>query len=665
VRRPTHRPARADAFALVALTTTLLALALPSFAAAGFGPIELVSKSPLEQASHASEPAISADGHYVAFCGALGGREGIFSEQVGTDRPVPVAVEGEGLGCGEGGYANAPSISAEGRYVSFVTSASLVPADTEPKSRDVYVADLTTSPPTYRLVSAVDGGEESLPGEANAADHTAMSADGDRVAFVDEGNVYVREISTERTILITAQREANGTMTDQPVIGGGAYEPPGASISADGSTVAWVGEHLPEQVPLLVDEEAEIRKIETGGDMSPQGTEYHEPLWRRVPTVLEERPPTRRVVGGGDPLAPGCPPNGTLEEPACQGPYPEAIEDNFEESADVSGWGWGLGLPQLDANGDEVAVVGRPGKQYDLFAVNMAPGLDRRQAVDQLTRWTDPVPQNVSNPVILREERYWPFTGAVDECAISPDGTRVAFATTRQHFETSPLTLVSGLPSAVSLLPELYEANLEAGTIERVTPGGEEDISVAKAESNAGGTKSPAYAGDRWIAFSSEANNLVADDGNEGSDVFVVEAPTPTPRGATTISPPPGHPVTQPAWDMTVNAFSRPDGRVRLVAQVPGEGTLKAVAHSQLGTRLKTRQIASGRRQATGAQVVTMNLALGRKRRPLAHLPGGLVTRLQVNFTGPGGRPLRADLQTRFQVHAKRRKPGTRRRAPR
>src|SRR6185437_2486886 len=203
-----------------ALALIVLAATLPSRAAAAFGPIELISKSSREQAQFATEPALSADGRYVAFCGELGGHEGIFREQRDNGSIVPVAVGPFSFErCYESGrYANAPSISADGRYIAFTTAAPLVEADEEPETNDVYIADMATSPPTYTLVSAVDGSAEPMPGAAFSAGRVAMSADANRVAFVDEGNVYVREISTRRTILISAKREPLTGMTDEPIV---------------------------------------------------------------------------------------------------------------------------------------------------------------------------------------------------------------------------------------------------------------------------------------------------------------------------------------------------------------------------------------------------------------------------------------------------------------
>jgi hypothetical protein len=250
-----------------------------------------------------------------------------------------------------------------------------------------------------------------------------------------------------------------------------------------------------------------------------------------------------------------------------------------------------------------------------------------------------------------REGLYRPFLGNITGCAISADGTRVAFTTTRQHFSTAPFALITEMPSAVSELSELYVLNLEGDMIERATPGAGQNVSESVMV-GVEGANAPSFGGDRLIAFASEADNLVAGDANEASDVFTIESPPPTPVGQSTVSPRPAPTAIPPGWRMTANAYSRPDGDVRLVARVPGAGTVRAAARAQVGTRLKSSRVAATRHRSKSASVVSLELKLGRGRRALARKPG-LVTRIDVTFTGRGGNPLHVDLQGRFLVHQK------------
>ncbi len=510
---------------LIALLVVVGALVTAAPAAAEFGPIELVSKSAAEQAKEANGAAISADGEYVAFQGAVGGQVGVFRKNLDTGTLQPVAVGPE---LPEGGIettAEAPSISADGRYVAFTTFQPLdsnddllLPGGSPPageRTRDVYVADMSTSPPTYELASALDspgagcpaGVTEAAPGQpigltyaaaegSFAAGRTALSADGREVAFVvaAESNltsgpsggtpgvetpgdqVVVRDLATGCTTLVSAERNAEtGAMTTLPVAGGAmaSFGPQrgGASLSADGTTVAWLGIHIPAQAPTLADEAAGMEKSGEG-----QGTSflYNEPLWRRI--AGGPAAPTRRIGGGGDPLAPDCPAFGTLGETACQGPYPE-LSEGLERSERCTGSGWDVlsqpsidVVPQLSADGRTVALLGSPGGFTNVYVADMGSGLSRREALEQLTREV-PDPRNpcAGNDTVQAVAAR----GDIVDLAISPDGERVALVTGRQQFPLAPPNLLGSPPSAVGLT-ELYLIDRETETLERLTggPGG-------------------------------------------------------------------------------------------------------------------------------------------------------------------------------------------------
>jgi WD40 repeat protein len=634
-------------------------------AAAELGPIQLVSKTPREQAGFARQAAVSADGNYVAFYGELGGHTGLFRKDLATGA-LTLVVEGEAGG--EAGYF--PSISADGRFVSFTTTQQLEPfADNETGSNDVYVADLATSPPAYELASStVTAGEtHRLSGSSTAAPRVAISADGSEVAFVNGGQVYVRRLAEPEPVLITTGRDpATGAMTSEPVPGGGALQRAGAALSADGNAVAWVGEHLPEQVPLLPEEEQKIRAIEEKpGTELNLANRYLEPLWRLVPSA-GQGPATRRIVGGGDPLAPGC--GGSSLEAACQGPFPRLAENRHEvpNFTEAEGFGWGIGLPVLSADGGTVAVIGSPEDDRDLFVVDMAPGLSRDAAVRRLTKWVDPAPSLPSPEPLFEKAEYLRFIGPIKQCAISADGKHVAFTTQRQSFTLNPPSLLTATPTALPTVAELYQVDLEGQTIERITPGPGTDVSQSPGLESASlqnlaagpygeasfGASGPSYSADgRMLAFTSMAPNIVAGDGNDASDVFTVESTPPSPVDQTKISPRPSSISVRPIWRLTAHAVSRPDGAVRIVAGVPGAGTLQAQAKSKVDYKAKARQVSAGQRRAAASGTVRLELNLSPKLRKLARRKGGLYTSIAIQFTGSGGKPLEQVLVARFRTH--------------
>ncbi|RRR71095.1 MAG: hypothetical protein EI684_12030 [Candidatus Viridilinea halotolerans] len=227
-----------------------------------------------------SSPSISADGRYVVFdssselvpgCGG-GINNGIFIHDRETRETTCVSVASDGTP-GDGLFSPAlvSSISADGRYVVFETSASnLVPGDTN-NATDIFVHDreqgtttrIYTAPDDstrYLLSSTISGngryiaytvdsvfvydqqtGATTL--ESVATDGTpargsasSLSADGRYVAFYSSsstivpgypGGVFVRDRELGETILVSSAPDgtkANGSTW-------------GARISADGASV--------------------------------------------------------------------------------------------------------------------------------------------------------------------------------------------------------------------------------------------------------------------------------------------------------------------------------------------------------------------------------------------------------------------------------------------
>ena len=154
---PATAVARALVLALLVATAALLT-ARPALAA--FEPIVLLSGSPTIQADYAYSPAISAEATiaagarsgYAVFTGSVDSVTGVYRKNLQTGALELVA----------GGDASAPSISAEGRYVSFTTSQN--PETGAPECSAVWVADMQPGPsePRYELASALNGSTQSL-----------------------------------------------------------------------------------------------------------------------------------------------------------------------------------------------------------------------------------------------------------------------------------------------------------------------------------------------------------------------------------------------------------------------------------------------------------------------------------------------------------------------
>ncbi len=544
--------------------------------------------------------------------------------------------------------AASPSISADGRYVAFATAQPLVAADTN-DNIDVYVRDMDVpigEPGAFDLVSARDGGDEpaqyggpgTFPGNNPGADVTrglAISADGMRVAFVTTapsdlpasadadvpaGQVFVRDRATNTTTLVSVARDPlTGAMTDQPA--GGAL---GAGISADGTTVAWTGSNAPAQVRLL------------GGENDDPALAYY--LWRRVadgPAAL-----TRRITGLSDPDDPGCPSDSfNLFDQTTKGPCFGPLTDQESLRAGITNQ-----VPSLSADGDTVAFLTgagpRPlsatGPGLDLFVTDMSPGVSRKSGTVELTRDT-PGDPTTSPPI--------------NGIAMSPDGRYVALVSARTKF-TLPALQFQGSPRTVPGTRELYVADLQQKTIERVThstSGGDIDGDVLNGVTISGN-------GDR-VAFASFAGNLFYGDANGRSDAFVATRQPEPGGGPTGEGGGGGGPGGTVEFDsggpqIGVRAASKRGGVVVLAVSVPAAGGVRAVAKGQAGDPRKLRTLATADARARGSSRSTVTLKLKPVDRYLGELrrEGAISARAAVTYVASqGGRRAGATVHIAFR----------------
>ena len=715
-----------------------------------FGPISLVSDDALEQANYAHDPAISGNGEYVAFDGYFAGLTGVWRRDLKTGAVEPVAVGETGTPAGS---AELPSISENGQYISFTTTAALSPKNDTNVAPDVYVRDMEVpesqpcleeeligpaQPCAYTIVSAVSGSTQGLSYEysgesqeydehhygALAAGRSAMSANGGEVVFVTtapsnlagegtpELEVAVRYLQTGMTQLVSVEyAPATGKPAGGPkpvlmqgragaVYSAGApltFESPQpyvltlqvpASISADGTTVAWLGQEIGQQAPTLPAESLESK--------------YAEPLWRRIADGEEAL--TRRVTGGSDPTNSACVASGETSLPSthsvsdpCQGPFLTTTAFGaWTNGAEVES-----PVPQLSADGYTVAFIAQAplvafGSDFnvspefrhgDLYVANMHEGLSRTQALTPITE------------LASGNEEVLATNAPIVDLGISADGSQVAFTTMRTQFILGSFAYVNA-PAAVPGMLELFDVNLADGTLTRVTHGYEGGPSAAPTEEVtskedqyvefglADGALSPSFSDSgSLLAFSSDASNLVFGDGNtpplphrelvtsDGSDVFLVKREAfPFDPAPQVISPAPPAPSLSIPWSLGVTALSLSDGGVRLYIEAPGAGTLRAVASSAVAVRVSgsaqkargshgnakgarsraavvTRNVATATHaSAGGLTMLTLTLSAGY--RSLAARAGGLPATVKIAFAAPGQPVLHKSITVSF-VHRK------------
>jgi Tol biopolymer transport system component len=157
--------------------------------------------------------------------------------QLMPTRPMRFILKASVDSSGVHGNANSyePSISADGRYVAFVSRATnLVPGDTNGQT-DVFVHDRFTG--TTTLVSVDSAG---LQGNY-VSDSSSISADGGFVAFVSGASNLVHADTNENWDVFVHDRATGSTtrvsVDSSGVVGDDASVDP--SISSDGRYVAF------------------------------------------------------------------------------------------------------------------------------------------------------------------------------------------------------------------------------------------------------------------------------------------------------------------------------------------------------------------------------------------------------------------------------------------
>lgn len=715
------------------------ALLLAALSAGGavadvFEPIQLVSTRKIkvngsqliEQAEHAEESVISANGRYVAFFGSFGGVQGLWRRDIETGEVEEVAP----------GRAIEPSISKNGQYVSFTSQERLNPEDDHNNTENVYVRNMGTpcqggpdrceacpehqgqAEPErcpFTLVSAVNGSEEGPEyshGETTdagsfASGRTAMSENGNEVVFETEAEsnllgvptpareILLRNIEKKATTLVSSEYDPQtGTDTGVPVplIGegetaiGAAHRVEqnvsgligGASISADGDVVSWLGQEIGRQARLLPREQ------------TTYPIKYNEPLWREVGEGGDAKPsaPTLRVTGGSEPENAACAASGEQELPVapspldpCQGPfglaYQLSLESELDYLLDVAN---NIeSVPQLSASGNEVAFLAsayRPGivefrdaeDSDDVYVAEMGSDAPHHG----LRRLTEIAGESA-------KEEY----GHIVDLAISPEGNEVAFSTVRTQFPLPEITLVSPVLPKTGI-KELYDVDLDNDTLTRVTHGylGESVPSEwgGERESEEAGATSPSFSEyGNTLSFTSDAYDLVYGDGNNNYDAFVVERKTLTGESPQQeVSSPPPPPALIPPWRIYARATSERNGTVLVDVEVPAGGELSASATSSVPVTVPASKAArrrahgAARKQtvlqprtvANAAAVVPadtdgleqLTLSLASPYRALAERSVGLYANLALRFTAPGQPTLRATLGASFDRVAVRHK---------
>ena len=444
-------------------------------------------------------PSLSADGSKVAFqsfarnlvAGDANGQQDVFVRNLSTGNTaiVSVATSPAGAQGNDNSSSTQFSFSADGTEVAFESDATnLVAGDTNNAS-DIFVRDLTTG--TTTLVSVNSNGAQGNSGSFAPS----LSADGTKVAFYSSAStlvagdtngardVFVRDLTTGTTTRVSVA--SDGTQGNSNSLN--------PSLSADGTRVAF---------------ESYASTLMAG---DTNGTEDIFVRDLTTGTTTRVSVDNGGAQGNGNSIKPSLSADGSkvaffsdasnLVAGDTNGRSDVFVRDltaNITARASVASGGAqsnGNSLnPSLSADGTRVAfasdasnlVAGDTNARSDIFVRDLTANITTRASV------ASGGAQSNSNSF---------------NASLSADGSKVAF----YSFATN---LVAGDTNGAE---DIFVRDLTAGTTTRAS------VASDGTQSNSVSIYPSLSADGRKVAFQSYASNLVADDTNNVSDVFVAD----------------------------------------------------------------------------------------------------------------------------------------------
>jgi cysteine-rich repeat protein len=225
----------------ISLASGLILIAIAATSARGFT-IERASVADdgSEAAASSSASAISADGRYVAFVSSASNlvaddtnaQLDVFVHDRATGDTERVSVSSSGAEAL--GQSATPALSADGRFVAFASPAPNLVAGDDNGRFDIFVRDRQTGT-TERVSLTADGGQ----GDADSVS-PAISADGRYVAFASAAALVPDDTNATFDIYV---RDRTAATTTRVSVGAGGVQGNNLSlaprISADGSVVVF------------------------------------------------------------------------------------------------------------------------------------------------------------------------------------------------------------------------------------------------------------------------------------------------------------------------------------------------------------------------------------------------------------------------------------------
>lgn len=429
------------------------------------------------------DPSISADGRYVAFASSAGNlvandtndNVDIFVRDLESNITTRVSVSSAGIQAN--GDSFSPSISGDGRYVAFSSVASnLVAGDTNAQV-DIFVHDRQAG--TTTLVSVNDAG---VQGNESSESQPTVSGDGRFIAFVSKAsNLVVGDTNGKVDIFVRDQ--ISGTTRRASVDGNGQQinNPVGApSLSEDGRFVAFVSGAFTGDAVFVYD-------LQTGKSDKTI-----------APYVMTEENHVVSISANGDTLAYaseiGVNQFQLVQQERSSGVATFITNTVEKGGADAEGESW---EPSISADGRYVAFVSDApnlvaddnNNDSDIFVFDRQTGTTTRVSVA-----SDGTEAN----------------GMSEFPSISADGRYVAFASYANN-------LVAGDTNGIY---DVFVHDRQTGTTIRAS------VASDGTQANAGSGANRISANGRFVTFFSNASNLVAGDSNGTYDIFVHDLQT-------------------------------------------------------------------------------------------------------------------------------------------
>ena len=419
--------------------------------------------------SSVSANALSADGRFVAFVSAAdnlvtndtNGYQDVFVRDLQTSSNILVSINSAGTGSANS-FSGSETISANGRFVAFVSNARDLTANKTNTSDDIFVRDLQMGTTTLVSVSA-DG---TAGGNASSS-FPAISADGRSVAFFSQaknlvandltggGEIFWRDLQSGSTASVTTNGSALSLF----------------SMSSDGRFVAYFSGTLSTRRFAVWDSQAKANIYSSS------------------------------LVGA--PLGLALSPDGqTLIFQSSSNLDHSIIAHDLTAGTDtVIGYSAVSGGPksQVSANGRFVTFVSSNNQPGSQSGANNVFLYDLQTATTTL--------------ISFNRDRTASGNGPSDSPSISADGRFVVYRSSASDLVEDDN---NGLPD-IFLFDRLTGTNRLVSVNQTGTASGN-DRSSGPAISAAGSI----------IAFRSVASDLVTGDFNDTQDVYVFQVPTAT-----------------------------------------------------------------------------------------------------------------------------------------